>query len=152
MDTTGRIKTRRLEANMCAADNSRLPQGPHELRCAAHQLPLDRVRHGAARQEEPQYPESERYVARSSFGDCTSLTLPSQALSQHRYGTRRAQLLPVCSQLPTTLMSSSTTGKIQTPWRALISSGWTVFEVSLLLELSSAALTRCHRYRKGTRG
>lgn len=38
---------------MSAESDSRFPQGPHELRCPATFLPLDRPRHKSAHQEEP---------------------------------------------------------------------------------------------------
>jgi 5'-AMP-activated protein kinase regulatory gamma subunit len=45
-------------ANCETEDHPRLPQGADELRCAAAQLPLDRLRHGPARQEEPKHPHT----------------------------------------------------------------------------------------------
>ncbi|KAL5447276.1 hypothetical protein PMIN05_002159 [Paraphaeosphaeria minitans] len=46
-------------ANCETEDHPRLSQGADELRRAAAQLPLDHLRHGAARQEEPKHPHTE---------------------------------------------------------------------------------------------
>lgn len=49
----------RAWANRETENHPRVSQGPDELRRAAAQLPLDRLRHGAARQEEPKHTHTE---------------------------------------------------------------------------------------------
>lgn len=91
------MPTYRVADGSLACDSC-LSQGPYQLRCPPAELPLDRLRHLSARQEEPEHPHTMRRVPspRDLNPHFPQLQLtPAQVSSRRRYGTPRRPRSPV---------------------------------------------------------